>query len=228
MTVVTEEMLIAYVDGELSEADRTVVDSAVMADPALFDRLERHRRLRARVFGAFANVLAEPIPERLATAARPGNVVSLRRPAPPTWATIAATLVVGVTAGLLVPRGPQPTIAPDMTAKGRLATALNTQLASNPSDGSVRVGLTFRAADRYCRTFTAEEVAGLACHDDGAWKVRMTVARQAGHSGDYRMAASETPPEVMAAVDALITGEPLDAEAEAAARKAGWSYSPSR
>ena len=55
---VTDEMLIAYVDGELSEADRMVVDSAVAADPALFDKLEQHRRMKARVFGAFASVLA--------------------------------------------------------------------------------------------------------------------------------------------------------------------------
>ena len=226
MTTVTHEMLIAYVDGELSEADRTLVDSAVAADPALFETLEKHRRLRARVFGAFASVLDEPVPERLAAAAKPSNVVSLaerRRPALPTWAAIAATLVVGVTAGLVVPRGPQPTIAQDMTAKGGLATALDKQLASSQGDGAVRVGLTFRSADSYCRTFNAAEVAGLACRDDGAWKVRMAVARDAGPSGDYRMAASETPAAVMDAAQALMVGEPLDAEAEAAARKAGWT-----
>ena len=57
MTAVTDEMLIAYVDGELSEADRTLVDSAVAADPALFDKLEQHRRMKARVFGAFAMMM---------------------------------------------------------------------------------------------------------------------------------------------------------------------------
>ena len=132
MTAVTDEMLIAYVDGELSEADRTLVDSAVAADPALFEALEKHRRLRARVFGAFAGVLDEPVPDRLAEAAKPTNVVSLaerRRPALPTRAAIAATLVVGVTAGLMVPRGSQPTLASDMTASGELATALEKQLA---------------------------------------------------------------------------------------------------
>lgn len=225
MTTVTDEMLIAYVDGELSEADRTLVDSAIAADPALFERLEQHRRLRARVFGAFASVLDEPVPDRLTEAAKPSNLVSLagrRRPALPTWAAIAATLVVGVTAGLLVPRGAQPTIASDMTAKGELARALEKQLASNPGDSAVRVGLTFRTTDGYCRTFNAAEVAGLACRDGGAWKVRMAVAQQSAPAGDYRMAASETPAAVMEAIDELIVGEPLDAQAEAAAQKAGW------
>ena len=221
---VTDEMLIAYVDGELSEADRTLVDSAVAADPALLETLEKHRRMKARVFGAFASVLDEPVPERLVEAAKPSNVVSLaerRRPALPTWAAVAATLVVGVTAGLMVPRGPQPTIAPDMTAKGELATALDKQLASTQGESAVRVGLTFRSADSYCRTFSAAEVAGLACRDEGAWKVRMAVAHEAG-AGDYRMAASETPPEVVEAAQGLMVGEPLDAEAEAVAQKAGW------
>ena len=77
MTAITDEMLIAYVDGELSEADRTLVASAVAADPALFEKLEQHRRFRARMFGAFAGVLDEPVPERLVEAARPSKVVSL-------------------------------------------------------------------------------------------------------------------------------------------------------
>ena len=68
---ITDEMLMAYVDGELGEAQRTAVDSAVAADPALFERLERHRRLRARMGGAFSGVLTEPPPERLADAAKP-------------------------------------------------------------------------------------------------------------------------------------------------------------
>jgi hypothetical protein len=37
------------------------------------------------------------------------------------------------------------------------------------------------------------------------------------------MAASDTPPEVLAAMDHLIDGAPLDAAAERAARDAGWA-----
>ena len=136
---------------------------------------------------------------------------------------MAATLVVGVTAGLLVPRGPEPTIAPDMTAQGELAGALEKQLASAQGDAAVRVGLTFRGRDGYCRTFNAQDVAGLACRDNGAWKVRMAVAQDAAPSADYRMAASGTPPAVLEAAQSLMVGEPLDAEAEAAAARSGWN-----
>ncbi|HYG25495.1 MAG TPA: hypothetical protein VD906_01165 [Caulobacteraceae bacterium] len=220
MTQITDEMLMAYVDGELPEARRIAVDSAVAGDPALFERLEKHRRFRARMSGAFAGVAEEPVPARLLDAARSSNLVSLRRPALPAWAAIAATLVVGVMAGLAVPRG-EPTIASDLTAQGQLAAALDKQLASAPADSAVRVGLTFRSADGYCRTFSQEAVAGLACREDDSWKVRMAVAAEAA-AGDYRTAAAETPAEVLEAAQNLMVGEPLDAVAEQAAVRANW------
>lgn len=220
---ITDEMLMAYVDGELPEAQRMAVDSAIAADPALFERLEAHRRLRARVFGAFAGVIDEPVPERLARAVSSPNVVGLaRRRSLPPWAAMAATLVVGVMAGLAVPRGPQVTLGPDMTARGELAGALDKQLASAPTDSAIRVGLTFRSADSYCRTFTQPAMAGLACRERDGWKVRMAVTRDARPASDYRMAGADTPPEVLEAAEAMMVGEPLDANAEAAAREAGW------
>jgi len=223
---ITDEMLAAYVDGELSESERLTVDSAVAGDPALQARLEKHRRLRARMGGAFAGVLEEPVPQQLLEAARPSNVVSLagrRRPSPLPWMAMAASLAVGVIAGSSIPRFQQPMIGSDLMAHGQLATALEKQLASNPGkDDAVRVGLTFRSADGYCRTFSEKALAGLACREDSGWKVRMAVAQKAGPAGDYRTAASETPPQVLEAAQDLMVGEPLDAKAEAAARAKGW------
>jgi len=223
---ITDEMLMAYVDGELSEPQQMAVDSAVAADPALFEKLERHRRLRARMGGAFAEVLAEPAPERLVAAARPSNVVPFpaQRRAVPAWAAMAACVAIGLVAGLSVPRlGSAPTIGSDLRAHGQLASALDKQLASAPAQGAaVRVGLSFRSSDGYCRTFTEETVAGLACRERDGWKVRMAVARTAGPASDYRTAASETPPQVLEAAQDLMVGEPLDARAEAAARAKDW------
>lgn len=50
----------------------------------------------------------------------------------------------------------------------------------------------------------------------------MAVAQAAGPGGEYRTAASETPPAILEAAQNLMVGEPLDAKAEAAAKKAGW------
>ena len=223
---ITDEMLMAYVDGELPESERMRVDSAVAADPALQERLEKHRRFRARMGGLFAGVLDEPAPERLLEAAKPSNVVRLaerRRSSPLPWMAMAASLAVGVIAGSSIPRFQQPAIGPDLMAHGQLATVLEKQLASNPGkDETVRVGLTFRSADGYCRTFSEKAVAGLACREGSGWKVRMAVAQTTGPAGDYRTAASETPPQVLEAAQDLMVGEPLDAKAEAEARARGW------
>jgi hypothetical protein len=233
---VTDEMLIAYVDGELGPQESAAVEAAVAADAALAERLARHRSLAQAVKGAYADVAAEPVPTRLLAAANPGKIASLdaarqRRATPDwgRWGTVAAGIAAGLAVGLTLPDGRAPLVGGDMRAHGQLASALEAQLASAPPrDGAlVRVGLTFRDADRrYCRTFTVtrgEGPAGLACRGDDGWTVRMAVA-QAGPqaAGDYRTAAAETPPEVIAAAEALMQGEPLDAQAEAAARAAGW------
>ena len=222
---ITDETLIAYVDGELSESERLKIDSAVAADPALQERLEKHRRFRARMGGAFAGVLDEPVPERLVEAAKPSNVVRFPDRGGPSlpWIAMAASLAVGVIAGSSIPRFQQPAIGSDMVAHGQLAHALEKQLASNPGkDEAVRVGLTFRGADGYCRTFTEKRLAGLACREGDSWKVHLAVAQQDGPGGEYRPAASETPPAVLEAAQTLMVGEPLDAKAEAAAQAKGW------
>ena len=69
----SDEILMAYADGELEEPRRSEVEHAVRADPALAAIVERHRALRRDVFSAFAGVLDEPVPPQL----RPGAVVDL-------------------------------------------------------------------------------------------------------------------------------------------------------
>ena len=160
---VTDAMLMAYVDGELSPDDGARIDAAAAADPALAARLARHRLLAGGLRGAFAEVADEPVPERLTALLDGGKVVNLdaaraRRmtPAWGRWGTLAAGVAAGVIVGLTVPRGPAPMVGTDMRAHGQLASALDSQLASAPARGAlVRVGLSFRARDnRYCRTFT--------------------------------------------------------------------------
>ena len=60
-----DEILMAYADGELDPARRAEIDAAIAKDPALARRVEQQRALRARLAGAFAKVLDQPVPERL-------------------------------------------------------------------------------------------------------------------------------------------------------------------
>ena len=91
----------------------------------------------------------------------------------------------------------------------------------------MKIGVSFQAADGgFCRTFTlrqAQAVAGLACHEDGGWRVRIAAeSRSAAPVSGYQTAADETPAPVLETMDQLIRGEPLDGAAEARARAAGW------
>lgn len=232
---VTDDMLMAYVDGELSQAEAEAIEVAAAGNPDVAARLARHRLLAGAVTGAYADVVEEPVPERLTALLGGGKVVSLdaarQRRATPAWGrwgTIAAGIAAGLVVGLTLPRGEAPLVGGDMRAKGQLASALDSQLASAPVEGAVvKVGLSFRAQDnRYCRTFTVAKgqgSAGLACRDADGWTVRMAVAQgAAGPGGDYRTAASGTPPEVLEAAQAIMAGEPLDAAGEAAAKAKGW------
>jgi hypothetical protein len=146
----------------------------------------------------------------------------------PIWAALAACLV----GGLIIGRVAMPVIPtlsgadePSQIAAGPLAQALNT-LPSGHGSGPISVGLTFKdQAGLYCRTFHARgraSVAGVACREPSAWRVR--AISPAGPTADieYRAAGSAAPPAVLAAVDAMIVGQPLDAAAEAKAKAANW------
>jgi len=102
-----DEVLVAYVDGELEESERAEVEAWLEADAVLRERVaglaESARLLRA----AFDPVLHEPVPERLLAAARGGaapQVVDLaterkKRFGARYWAQWAAAAGV---AGLLI------------------------------------------------------------------------------------------------------------------------------
>jgi hypothetical protein len=233
-----EERIVAYVDGELDAEARARLEADAGADPALARAIARHRALRETVGGAWADVLEEPVPERLRAAVVRGRASGGegRRPAPrailahlPQWAAMAACVAVGVFLGRgVTERGPLAAASDGtLVARGALAAALSRQTAGQGGVAPIKIGLSFRTADqRYCRTFASpgDRLAGVACRDGDRWAARMTTAYQASIGGapEYRTAASETPPAVLAAVDSLIVGEPLDAAGEAAAKARGW------
>lgn len=228
---VDTERLIAYADGELSGAERAEIEAALAQDEALREKLDAHRRLRAQLSSAFDGALDEPVPLRLSEAlAEPSatNVVSLAARRAPRWSArewsaMAASTVLGLVLGVGVMNAQAPMIATNddgLIARGALARALDTQLASDEA-GAVRIGLSFRAQDgRYCRTFdlTGDNTSGLACRDAETWSI--AIAAHSASGGEIRQAGA--PLSVLSAVDSMIDGEPLDASAEAQARDADW------
>lgn len=227
----TEEQIIAYVDGELGPIEALRFERALEADPALAAQVERHRKLRTLIGGHFAPVAVEPLPAKL-TALLDSNVVAF--PAKPKggwfgqggrYAAIAASLVAGLVAGQflsLAPSGPIGEKGGAVVAQGDLARALDTQLASAES-GPYRIGVSFRdGGQRYCRTFTGQAGAGIGCHGDGGWTLERFVAGAPGTAtGPYRQAGTASA-DILAAAQDMMAGDPLDAAAERAAAARGW------
>jgi hypothetical protein len=249
---VSDEMLMAYADGEADEATRTLIEAAMRDHPELRRRVAHHRALRQAVQGAFAEVLDEPVPQRLVAAARgapAGNVVDFagarnaaavkapRRGLRWQPAAMAASLLLGLALGYLGWRGSNPVVTSngELVAGAGLADALSTQLSSDRAPGRVATtGLSFRAkSGDYCRTFSLTGMhtnSGLACREGGDWKIKVLAqsSEKPVSSSAFRPAASADSPAVRAAVEGSIDGEPLDQAGEIAARKQNWSASVSR
>jgi len=230
-------MLMAYADGELDEISRARVERAIAADPALRARLEQQRKLRATLAAFYGPTAEEDVPERF-RAMLDNNVVDFAgakarrtQAARPLWrnfAALAATLVLGLALGrtLLMPAGgPVGIENGTMVAQGPLAASLDTQLASAQApDAATRIGTSFAATDgRLCRTFDSAALAGIACRGEQGWQLIMTSAGSGGPRSDYRQAGSADP-LVAQAAQALMAGEPFDANAERRARDSGWRH----
>lgn len=248
----SDELLMAYADGELDLVSRAEIESAMADDAAIARIVERHRALRSRVQAAYGGVLDEPMPAQFSSLIAPpvaAPVVDLvaRRAAQselqpvalakrwqlPQWSAMAAAVALGLFVGILVMRGPEAPYAETeagLVARGELAWALSGQLASDAGAGGVRIGVTFRdRGGAFCRAFRMKQkapVAGLACHTGEDWRLQV-IATAAPEEGELRGAAS-MPMAVLQAVDAAIDGEPLDVSAEIAARDAGWQPVPAK
>jgi hypothetical protein len=245
MNPMTDERLMAYADGELDPPEREAVERALQEHPALAERVRDMTQLRQRLQHGLAAELDEPVPaalQQLVGAVPVAPVVDLEsvraqralaptaragRIAPAWWQLggMAASLLLGVWLGrtwLGADAGPFEQRAGALVAHGPVAQALSSQPAGE-GGGGVAVQVSF--VDRggaYCRTFTFERAAGLACREGDAWVLQHWARAEPAAPGTMRQAATALPPTLLQAVDARIAGEALDAAAERAARERGW------
>lgn len=241
----SDELLLAFVNGELAEPERAAVERAIRADPAIAARVAQHRARRSRVYGVVAggregsghahagthHGSAKVVQLDSIRAARLGPLV-----APPPvpawtrrhWGALVAALLAGALAGAAGWHALQGDAAlatlgaggGALVARGSLADALSAQLASPGPSGRVRIGISFLGKDgRYCRSFVMDTTAGLACRDGSQWKMPVLVQ---GAAGAAWMDGTVLPPAVLEAIDARIDGTPLSSAAERTVQARGW------
>ncbi len=222
----------AYVDGELDLVSAKRLEKAMAKDAPLAKAVKAERTLRARLSAHFDPVAMEPVPDRLA-ALLSGNVSSFEehrnaktarwyRQSVMQWGAIAASLVVGLIIGGTALNRDAGYVRDDggvLVASGKLADALQTQLASTQgTNPEVRIGTSFAAKNGgYCRTFESASLDGLACRMGKDWQLKQTLAGD-GVSA-YRQASAGALAEAAAA---MMAGEAMDAAAEKAAADKGW------
>ena len=228
MAEIDEAMLIAWVDGELGEAEAAQVAQATVANPELAALADRHRRMRARFAAAFDPIAAPsvanptPAPVISLAAVRADRKAKTARPQQHWWGVsgaIAASLLIGLLVGHGV-RGPAGvTDKPDALALSTpIARALDGQLSGDA--GAVRVALSFRdRGGHYCRSFSGQHLSGVACYDGSDWQLRYA-SPASPQQTDYRTAGSDD--GEMRFIQSAMAGEPLDHVAELQARANRW------
>lgn len=219
------ETLMAYADGELNPIEAKRVEQAIADDPALANQIERHRALAASLREAMAPVERAPLPVGVEAMLRgSAKVVPLTsrpvRSERPFWiGAVAASLVAGfLAAPFVMPHGDLAIENGRTLARGDMARALDTQLASTqPDTASVRIGVTFRdKAQRLCRSFERGATGGIACTSGKDWQIERLYGGMTGQGAEYRQAGSPAA-ELMAQAQVMMLGDPLDAADEAAA-----------
>ena len=232
--IVTDEMLIAYLGGKLSAPDRAAVEAAVASDPAVAERLRRHREVGAMIQNAITSggrkarsaggdKSAAPVVS-LADARRTREVPPTptakagpppaRKPLDPRVLMLAVGLVAGVAVGVFAPRPTNALLDGTLKAQGVLAATLEQGVAADQKPGArVRILGTYRNSEGvWCRTFASESrISGIACRTGEGWRLMMT-----------ELGAPAPSPVMASAIAALGLGAPVDAAAERKARTAAW------
>jgi hypothetical protein len=180
---ITDEMLVAFADGEADEALAERIETALEADEALAKRLEVFVTTRTVLKRSFDHVAREPVPEKLMQfvmsngrmagddAAKPAVSPALRRAASrwgqgQSWSMAAAfALAVGIGGYFMgtLQRGGAP-VNGSFAALAGAEPVLAEKLTSTPDGatiafkmadrtGEIALRESFRTRQGYCRTF---------------------------------------------------------------------------
>jgi hypothetical protein len=224
-----DELLCAYLDGELEPEIRGRVESALETDAGGRVRLERMRtadqRLRVDIpvppavnDDPLVQMILKGVGERDAVG-RGGRVY---------WHTLGslAAGLAGIVVGwLLAMYGSPPTYSVDNRARGTLHTVLESRPSGSRLDEggeSAIVLLTISAQGQVCRLYGTTRAGraseGVACRERDGWRI-VAWESVTTLSGDYRAAGAS--PLLDAVLD-RVGGEPLAPADEQALLARGW------
>ena len=231
---ISEESLMAFADGELSAGEAQRVAAALDANPALARKLDRMRRAKAALQGAFAGQLDVETPTRLrapfASPPRRGaSVIAFPQTArrPLYMLAAAACAALAFLAGKASVGGGSMMFARAdgaIVARGDLDNALDDQAAGANAGARIQIAMSIPdEGGGYCRVFRLEASTGLACGEAGQWRIdALAASDSATDASGYATAAGELPEIILNAANQRRAGDPLDTDAERRAMREGW------
>jgi len=237
--MLNDELIGAYLDGELDAEKRALVEVWLSQDKGAAARLERMRGSDEHMRSALPRVRAssdDPMVKLIME--RPDNVVqgafrAANRPWAKRAAAIAAACLIGVFAGrltasnaVLIDAG----LDPEMRVGAALDRVLDTAASGGRASitgAQVQVALSMRTANgRVCRQFrlTSGDRASdaVACRDGGQWRVVVQSAAETGGSDAYQTAGAGKESPIDAAIEKLGGVVVLDPAEERALISADW------
>jgi negative regulator of sigma E activity len=193
MIEISDDMLMAYADGELSEAEALAVEAALDEDSALQNKLARHTALKSAIAQSFDEVTDAPLPAGLLATIEADKAANTAQhgqtPAPdqaglfthlfsavsnlmpkPAWqpAMIAATVALVASVALL-----QNTDQAISGMPQTLVAALDTLQDRSAVSGIEIQESYLKNTGEFCRSFSDRQTLqqkGVACRDtQGAW-----------------------------------------------------------
>ncbi|MBG6165220.1 hypothetical protein IWQ54_004910 [Labrenzia sp. EL_195] len=241
-TKMTDELIMAYADGQLPDAEAQEVEAAARTDAVIREKIDLYKETSHRLKAAAKDI--PPVPDALAqrvsslleadTAERnlgaSDNVVAF---APKKWirqwpAALAASITLAIGLGTGIAIGPSGTSAgkPPFGIAALADPEISEALSNAESGSSIALGsgatLNLIASfvdadDELCREFDYEKATGpsivsVACHSGGTWQPRIAIAANKEQSGDFAPASSLEALETWLLSSGL--GEPLDIAGE--------------
>jgi anti-sigma factor RsiW len=233
----TDEMLMAFADGEVAPTEAAAIATAAAADPALAARIDAFRQSRARIAvlatdtavpdALVARIRALQAAEAATPAPANSNVIPLTpRPRAPLWQlplAASVALLAGLAVGAFMPRGDVPaTPVALLSAPGlpeALASLPSGQSATLPDGSALTLISSFETeTGDLCREIELAApdsaiLVAVTCRTGGLWDTQLAVLAEGGASGYTPAASLDTLDAWYAATGA---SAPLSPEEEAA------------
>lgn len=251
MTTITDEMLSAFLDGELGASQADEVRAALQCDPAIRKRLNEFELANETARQAASDLVSRKLPPSISAmiASSERSVVqsdSFRRKRIggsqfwPTALAASIALVVGWSTGVLyqgAPQGDSGESDAQIAARATPGDPLFQALETTPSGQSVVLAeagesiqpvLSFASASgEPCREFMTvnsdDAVRAVACRERNAWRIDFAIrSERPGTRNDYQTASASDARLASDYLAEVMVGDAFGREAEADLMAKGW------